>query len=191
MRTELQTRELLFDIERFAIHDAPGIRTTLFLKGCPLACWWCHNPESLASRPQLAFFEGKCIACAGTCPSARPRAGGSPFRAASPCTRSSSARQCSSAAFRRSRPVRFQACRSRRAQDVHRSLERDHTGESSQDRRAGAGATSSTAWNLRPASVWRRSRAGSGGSASRCSRADPANRARRRLSPRSTSPFPG
>jgi pyruvate formate lyase activating enzyme len=57
---------MIFDIERFAIHDGPGIRTTLFLKGCPLACWWCHNPESISPRRELVFFEGKCIGC-GTC----------------------------------------------------------------------------------------------------------------------------
>jgi pyruvate formate lyase activating enzyme len=54
---------IIFDIERFAIHDGPGIRTTLFLKGCPLACWWCHNPESISPRRELVFFEAKCIGC--------------------------------------------------------------------------------------------------------------------------------
>ena len=42
---------ILFDIKRFAVHDGPGIRTTVFLKGCPLKCLWCHNPESIASQP--------------------------------------------------------------------------------------------------------------------------------------------
>lgn len=42
---------ILFDIKRFAVHDGPGIRTTVFLKGCPLKCIWCHNPESIASQP--------------------------------------------------------------------------------------------------------------------------------------------
>ncbi len=42
---------VIFDIKRFAVHDGPGIRTTVFLKGCPLRCWWCHNPESQAGEP--------------------------------------------------------------------------------------------------------------------------------------------
>jgi pyruvate formate lyase activating enzyme len=71
MKTEEEPRGIIFDIERFAIHDGPGIRTTLFLKGCPLACWWCHNPESISPRPQLAFFPNKCIGC-GRCFTACP-----------------------------------------------------------------------------------------------------------------------
>jgi pyruvate formate lyase activating enzyme len=66
-----EIRGIVFDIERFAIHDGPGIRTTLFLKGCPLACWWCHNPESISPRPQLAFFPERCIGC-GRCFDACP-----------------------------------------------------------------------------------------------------------------------
>jgi len=38
---------VIFDIKRFAVHDGPGIRSTIFLKGCPLSCWWCHNPEGI------------------------------------------------------------------------------------------------------------------------------------------------
>ncbi len=54
---------LIFDIKRYAIHDGPGIRTTLFLKGCPLRCVWCHNPESWSSAPQRLYKQGKCIGC--------------------------------------------------------------------------------------------------------------------------------
>ena len=57
----------LFDIKRFALHDGPGIRTTLFMKGCPLSCAWCHNPESIDPEPETAGFErqvdGKVISC--------------------------------------------------------------------------------------------------------------------------------
>ena len=56
----------IFEIKRFAVHDGPGIRTTVFFKGCPLTCVWCHNPEGIAFQPQLAFYKNKCISC-GEC----------------------------------------------------------------------------------------------------------------------------
>ncbi|MBO5867397.1 MAG: glycyl-radical enzyme activating protein [Oscillospiraceae bacterium] len=56
----------VFEIKRFAVHDGPGIRTTVFFKGCPLKCLWCHNPEGIAFQPQVAFYEQKCIGC-GEC----------------------------------------------------------------------------------------------------------------------------
>lgn len=54
---------LIFDIKRYAINDGPGIRTTLFLKGCPLRCVWCHNPESWSPCLQLFYKQSKCIGC--------------------------------------------------------------------------------------------------------------------------------
>jgi pyruvate formate lyase activating enzyme len=56
----------IFNIQRFSIHDGPGIRTTVFLKGCSLSCAWCHNPESVSRKPELVFFPSKCIGC-GRC----------------------------------------------------------------------------------------------------------------------------
>ncbi len=55
-------------IKRFEIHDGDGIRTTLFLKGCPLKCIWCHNPETISPKPQVAYIKEKCIGC-GECAS--------------------------------------------------------------------------------------------------------------------------
>lgn len=54
---------VIFDIKEMAVHDGPGIRTTVFLKGCPLRCVWCHNPEGLSKQKQLMYKETKCIAC--------------------------------------------------------------------------------------------------------------------------------
>ena len=56
----------IFDIQRFSVHDGPGIRTTVFLKGCPLKCIWCHNPESQRVSTNLALYKNKCVGC-GAC----------------------------------------------------------------------------------------------------------------------------
>jgi pyruvate formate lyase activating enzyme len=60
------TKGVIFNIQHYSIHDGPGIRTTVFLKGCPLRCLWCQNPESQASRPEVFFDSEKCSGC-GTC----------------------------------------------------------------------------------------------------------------------------
>ncbi len=57
---------LIFNILKFCVHDGPGIRTTVFLKGCPLNCWWCHNPEGLSRDRNLSYRSDLCIAC-GDC----------------------------------------------------------------------------------------------------------------------------
>jgi pyruvate formate lyase activating enzyme len=62
---------LIFDIQRYSVHDGPGIRTLVFLKGCPLSCLWCSNPESQKASPELAFRRTLCIGCGvciGACP---------------------------------------------------------------------------------------------------------------------------
>lgn len=60
-----QTKGIIFNIQRFSIHDGPGIRTVVFLKGCPLRCKWCGNPESQRFQPELAWNADDCIACKG------------------------------------------------------------------------------------------------------------------------------
>lgn len=63
---------MIFDIKRYTIHDGPGIRTTIFMKGCPLSCWWCHNPEGISKRIEVGYFEYKCLRC-GSCVRACPK----------------------------------------------------------------------------------------------------------------------
>ena len=59
----METQGTIFDLKRFAVHDGPGIRTTVFFKGCPLSCAWCHNPEGIQHQPELVRFETRCIGC--------------------------------------------------------------------------------------------------------------------------------
>ncbi len=62
---------LIFDLKRFSIHDGPGIRTTVFFKGCPLHCWWCHNPESRSDHSELIEYTDRCLhcsSCVAACP---------------------------------------------------------------------------------------------------------------------------
>ena len=67
-------RPLIVDVRPNSLDDGPGIRTTVFFKGCPLACVWCHNPEAIDSRPEIAFLEKDCIACGECMPVCVPRA---------------------------------------------------------------------------------------------------------------------
>jgi len=63
---DLHRNALILNIQRLSTEDGPGIRTTVFFKGCPLSCEWCHNPESISRSPQLQWFSGRCLGC-GTC----------------------------------------------------------------------------------------------------------------------------
>lgn len=66
MSAPAAVRGRIFNLQRFSLQDGPGLRTTVFMKGCPLACAWCHNPESQAPAPGLLLREERCIAC-GSC----------------------------------------------------------------------------------------------------------------------------
>lgn len=62
---------IILHLQRLSTEDGPGIRTTIFFKGCPLHCWWCHNPESIHTQPQVQWLENRCIGCEiciATCP---------------------------------------------------------------------------------------------------------------------------
>ncbi|MDR1419438.1 MAG: glycyl-radical enzyme activating protein [Treponema sp.] len=65
MESREPDRLCVFDIQRMSLHDGPGIRTNIFLKGCNLRCFWCHNPESWNVHPDIQYFEAKCIGCGG------------------------------------------------------------------------------------------------------------------------------
>ena len=66
MTNDLETKGRIFDIQRYSVHDGPGIRSTVFVKGCPLRCLWCANPESQAAYPELMTYSSKCTGC-GAC----------------------------------------------------------------------------------------------------------------------------
>jgi len=66
IKWELDIKGLVFDIKRYAIHDGPGIRTTVFFKGCPLQCQWCQNPESRRNYAEHGLRKGRCVGC-GRC----------------------------------------------------------------------------------------------------------------------------
>ena len=66
------TQPIVFNLQKFCVHDGPGIRTTVFFKGCPLRCGWCHNPESQSGMPELLFDRERCTAC-GRCQAVCPR----------------------------------------------------------------------------------------------------------------------
>jgi pyruvate formate lyase activating enzyme len=73
----------VLDVQRYSLHDGPGIRTTVFLKGCPLACAWCHNPESQSAGPEVLLTAARCLSC-GTCATVCPH--GAPPPGPPPCT---------------------------------------------------------------------------------------------------------
>lgn len=81
---------LVFNLQKYSVHDGPGIRTTVFLKGCPLCCAWCHNPESQSPKPEIVLLENRCAACGEcrrVCPFGETLAGEGPLPAhPSECT---------------------------------------------------------------------------------------------------------
>jgi pyruvate formate lyase activating enzyme len=73
----------VFNVQRYSLHDGPGIRTTVFLKGCPARCFWCHNPESQSFAPEVLVVETRCLSC-GTCATVCPH--GAPPPGSGLCT---------------------------------------------------------------------------------------------------------
>ena len=72
MKVDSQPKGLVFSVDRNVVEDGPGIRTTVFLKGCPLRCVWCHSPQSQSKEQQLLFIENRCIGC-GACVEVCPK----------------------------------------------------------------------------------------------------------------------
>ena len=67
----MDNKVMVFDIQKFSVHDGPGIRTIVFFKGCPLRCRWCANPESQSFEPELLIYPDKCVGC-GRCAESCP-----------------------------------------------------------------------------------------------------------------------
>jgi pyruvate formate lyase activating enzyme len=80
----------IFDIKKYSINDGPGIRTTVFFSGCPLSCWWCHNPESQSLKSEFLYRQNRCLlcgACAETCPEGAIHLNGSAITDREKCVR--------------------------------------------------------------------------------------------------------
>jgi len=69
----MEKKGLIFDIKKFAVHDGPGIRSTVFFKGCPLRCLWCHNPEGISAAAEVMVFSSRCLKGCRDCLAACPR----------------------------------------------------------------------------------------------------------------------
>lgn len=114
---------LVFDIKRFAIHDGPGIRTTVFLKGCPLVCACCHNPESQDPAPEIVVRAGRCVGC-GECLDACP-VGAASLAPSGPAKDSARCLRCGSCADACPTGARERAGRAMTAAEVVAEVVRD------------------------------------------------------------------
>ncbi len=120
---EQATSGVIFDIRRFSVHDGPGLRTTVFFKGCPLRCYWCHNPESQHRRRELLYWPERCIqcqSCIAACPNgALDWVGDRPITDESKCALSGA---CVEACYSEARQI---AGRTMTVAEVMSELERD------------------------------------------------------------------
>ncbi len=119
---------VVLHIMRFSVHDGPGIRTAVFFKGCPLSCWWCHNPESQSPRPQVMFAPERCCRC-GSCIDACPERAHdpTPWSPTDPAPRvlAAECRLCGSCAEACPAEARRLAGRTMKASEILAEIERD------------------------------------------------------------------
>ena len=113
---------VIFHIMRFSVHDGPGIRTAVFFKGCPLACWWCHNPESQNLEPEVLYSPDRCRLC-GDCAAACPH--GAIQRTGERMTVTGDCRLCATCADACGAEVRSVAGRTMTVSEILAEIERD------------------------------------------------------------------